>query len=146
MFEALKHWLVRIGTAAAHAGLWWGIAISLGLGLASLAVAAAVVVSWPPDHFRSAGRAGLWHDRPPVVRALGLAMKNVAGAALLVLGALMALPGIPGQGILTMIIGLTLVDFPGKVRLERRLISRPSVLSRLNRLRARFHRAALQLD
>lgn len=146
MVETLKHALVRIGTAAKHAGLWWGVAISLGLALASLAVAAAVVVSWPPDHFGSAGRAGLWPDRHPVLRGLGLVMKNVAGGVLLVLGALMALPGIPGQGILTMIIGLTLVDFPGKVALERRLIGRPSVLKRLNRLRARFHRAALQLD
>jgi hypothetical protein len=146
MWGALKHTLVRIGTAAEHAGLWWGLAISVGLALASLAVAAAVVVSWPVDHFGPGGRAGLWPQRHPVVRALGLAMKNVAGAVLLVLGAIMALPGIPGQGILTMIIGLTLVDFPGKLVLERRLIGRPWVLKRLNRLRARLHRPALQLD
>jgi hypothetical protein len=58
----------------------------------------------------------------------------------------MALPGVPGQGILTMIIGLTLVDFPGKLDLERRLIARPVVLRRLNALRTRFKRAALELD
>ena len=26
----------------------------------------------------------------------------------------MALPGIPGQGFLTMIVGVTMLDFPGK--------------------------------
>jgi hypothetical protein len=80
------------------------------------------------------------------MRAVGIVGKNLAGAVLLVLGLVMALPGIPGQGILTMIIGITLVDFPGKQRLERRLIGRPAVLRRLNRLRARFRRPPLEVD
>ena len=72
--------------------------------------------------------------------------KNLAGAVLVLLGLVMALPGIPGQGILTMIIGFTLLDFPGKRRLERRLIGRPSMLRRINQLRARFQRAPLEMD
>jgi hypothetical protein len=39
---------------------------------------------------------------------------------------------------------LLLVDFPRRRRLERALFGRPGVLSRLNRLRARFGRAPLQ--
>jgi hypothetical protein len=65
---------------------------------------------------------------------------------LLVLGAIMALPGVPGQGFLTMLIGLTLIDFPGKVDVERRLVRRPFVLRQLNALRARFKRAPLALE
>ena len=58
----------------------------------------------------------------------------------------MALPGVPGQGLLTALIGLTLINFPGKTELERRLIGRPAVLRTVNRLRARFHRPPLELD
>jgi hypothetical protein len=61
------------------------------------------------------------------------------------LGFVMALPGIPGQGVLTMIIAVTLIDFPGKRELERRLVSRPWVLKHLNNVRRRFHRAPLDL-
>ena len=61
------------------------------------------------------------------------------------LGALLSLPGIPGQGLLTILIGLILLDFPGKRGLERRLVSRPSVLAAINRLRARFGRPAMEL-
>ena len=63
-----------------------------------------------------------------------------------ILGLVMALPGIPGQGILTMIVGLTMLDFPGKRGLERRLIGRPHILHALNRLRARFGRAPLEMS
>jgi hypothetical protein len=145
MPEGLRSLVTRIAHAAEGAGLWWGIAISLALAVASLAVAAAVVLSWSPAHFASTGRSGFWSHRPAPVRVLGLVGKNVAGVSMLVIGLIMALPGVPGQGVLTMIIGLTLVDFPGKLGLERRLIGRPAVLSRINRLRKRFDREPLVL-
>ena len=40
--------------------------------------------------------------------------RTSAGGLLILLGLVMALPGIPGQGVLTMIVGLTMIDFPGK--------------------------------
>jgi hypothetical protein len=52
-----------------------------------------------------------------------------AGIAMLVL---------PGQGILTMLIGISLVDFPGKRQLERKLIGQPAVLNAINKMRQRF--------
>jgi hypothetical protein len=145
MLHRLTQLAGRLGHAAEAAGVWWGIAISIVLAVVSLAVAAAVVVSWPPDHFAATGRTRLWDKRSAPVRALGVVAKNLAGLVMILVGLVMALPGVPGQGVLTMIIGLTLVDFPGKVGLERRLIGRPFVLGRLNRLRARFKRPPLEL-
>ena len=46
-----------------------------------------------------------------------------------------SLPGVPGQGILTVVVGILLMDFPGKKRLERRIIGIPRVLEAINRLR-----------
>jgi hypothetical protein len=124
-------------------GLYWGLGISVVLAVGSLALAAAIVVGWAPTRFK--------HGPPPsqnhvVVRALAIAGKNVLGVLLLLLGAIMALPGIPGQGVLTMIIGLTLVDFPGKRGIERRALTHPRVLHAINRLRARFHRPPMEMD
>ena len=65
---------------------------------------------------------------------------------LVVLGLIMALPGVPGQGLLTALIGLTLLSFPGKRRLERRFVRIPALLRAINRLRARFARPPLELD
>ena len=43
----------------------------------------------------------------------------------------------PGQGLLTLLVGLLLMNFPGKYRLERWLVGRRGVLTALNWLRRR---------
>jgi hypothetical protein len=63
---------------------------------------------------------------------------------LVALGVLMVF--IPGPGILTILLGVTLLDFPGKRRLELKLISRPEVLRGVNAIRARYGRPPLLLD
>jgi hypothetical protein len=125
---------------------WWGLAASLLLFVGSAVLVTFIVLGWPVDHFRRAGRRPFWGHRHPAIRVTGLILKNLAGAILVALGIVMALPGVPGQGLLTALIGITLINFPGKAQLERRLIGRPKVLRTVNRLRARFHRPPLELD
>ena len=145
MPDRLRHLTTRLAALGKSGGLWLGLALSVGLALVSLAIAAAVVVSWPADRFKAGARTVFLASHPPAVRVVAHLGKNLAGVVLVLLGFIMALPGVPGQGILTMIIGLTLVDFPGKVEFERRLVSRPFVLRKLNALRHRFHHPALDL-
>ena len=57
---------------------------------------------------------------------------------MVVVGMILALPGVPGQGLLTILIGLMLLDLPGKRRLERKIVGRPRILRTINRLRKRF--------
>ncbi len=120
--------------------------MSLVLFAGSLVLVTFIVIGWPVDHFRRSGRRAFWAHRHPAVRITGLILKNLAGALLVALGIVMALPGVPGQGLLTALIGLTLLNFPGKTDLERRLISRPAVLRAINRWRGRFARPPLELD
>ena len=138
----LKAWLVAFGSSG---GLWLGLALSVGLAIVSLAVATAVVVTWPADRFKPGAAAAFLATHHTAVRIVAHFGKNVAGVVLVLLGFIMALPGVPGQGILTMIIGFTLVDFPGKLQLERRLVSRRFVHRKLDALRRRFHRPPLDL-
>ena len=128
----------------AKGGLWLGVGISAVLAVGSIALVAVVVVHWPRRSLQAAlpGGAGARREPRHVLVAIG---KNAGGVLLVLLGLVMALPGIPGQGILTMIVGLTMIDFPGKRGLERRLIGRPHILHAINRLRARFGRAPLEM-
>jgi hypothetical protein len=64
-------------------------------------------------------------------------LRNLLGVVLVLLGVAMLL--LPGQGLLTLLVGLMLVDIPGKHRLVQRLLSRPKVLNVVNKLRARHH-------
>lgn len=66
---------------------------------------------------------------------LARVLRNVVGVVLVLLGVAMLL--LPGQGLLTLLVGLMLTDFPGKHGLVVRLLTRPKVLSIVNRLRAR---------
>lgn len=62
-------------------------------------------------------------------------LKNALAVLLLVAGLVMLVG--PGQGILTLIVALGLLDAPGKRRLQRKLLFRPGVLRLVNRLRDR---------
>jgi hypothetical protein len=53
---------------------------------------------------------------------------------------------VPGQGILTILLGIMLLDFPGKRDLEYRLVSQPRVFNTINKLRHRFGKDSLVLD
>jgi hypothetical protein len=129
----------------------WGTKALLALGLfaltfaTSLGAVAAVIVRLPADYFRE-GFVSPLAERHPVVRWTWVAVKNALGVFLVLLGLLLSLPGIPGQGLLTILIGVMLLDFPGKRRIERRLVCRPRVLAGINALRVRFGKAPLRLD
>jgi hypothetical protein len=139
LFDVVVHFLKR-------GGLWWGVGISVTAAVVTLALATVVVVGWPADRFKGEGPTEVGRDRHVVIRALAIVAKNLAGAVLVLLGLIMALPGVPGQGLLTALIGLTLLSFPGKRRLERRFVKVPALLRAINRVRARFARPPLELD
>ena len=112
----------------------------------SLAIVSVIMVKIPPDYFQKDRPRKLWADKPKAVRYLGIFAKNLLGVVLVVLGILMSLPGVPGQGILTILLGIMLLDFPGKQRLEHRIVSRPKVLGTINKLRHRFGKPKLVID
>jgi hypothetical protein len=141
--DAVIHDIVRVFR---RVGWPAALGLSVGAALGSIALAALIVVRWPPDQFKSAQPLPFMAQRHPLVRGLGLLGKNIAGYVVILLGIVMALPGVPGQGFLMILIGLTLINFPGKRRLERRLIGTRTVLHAINRIRARFRRSPLEVD
>ena len=91
---------------------------------------------------------GLWSDafRRLIKNRLAMMALILLGVLLVVLGGIMVFPGIPGPGVLMLVLGFTLLDFPGKRRLEQWLIRRPTVLSAMNRLRQRYGKPPLVVE
>ncbi|RLQ22592.1 hypothetical protein DWB85_06295 [Seongchinamella sediminis] len=112
--------------------LLWGSVISV-LSLLALVVTVPWVVSrLPVDYFSSRHRHRLQTRNSIVGWVLSL-LKNLLGALLVMLGFILLFT--PGQGILVTLVGLLIMNFPGKYRLERALVARQSVLRSLNWLR-----------
>ena len=118
------------------------VVVSIG----GVAVLRALLIRLPADYFSRSRSRMSWMDAHPVLRWGGLILKNTAGAALVVLGIVLSVPGVPGPGFLTILLGVTVMDFPGKRRLERWLIGRPSILQPVNRLRERHGKPPLVMD
>lgn len=142
----MPHSLHEFLHAFRRLGWAWALGIGAIATVGTLALAAVVVVRWPTDQFKGERPRPFMEGRPPLLRAAAIFGQNVAGVILFVLGFVMALPGVPGQGILTMLIGLTLISFPGKRRLEQWFIRRPNVFRGVNQLRGRFGHPPLELD
>ncbi len=100
-----------------------------------------LLVRLPPHYFDERHPRTWLRDHHPVLRLIGLGLKNALGVVVFLAG--IAMLFLPGQGILTMLIGISLLDFPGKRRLERRLIGQPTVLKTINKLREKFDRPPL---
>ena len=122
-----------------------GVALFAASLLFSLLVVGFVLVQLPASYFLPGPKRQLWVDRHPAMRLLFRIAKSLLGLVLVLVGILLSLPGIPGQGLLTVLIGLMLLEFPGKRRLMLRIVSRPRVLSTINLLRDRFGKPALEV-
>src|SRR5262245_47208371 len=141
--EWLASWLPEGWTG------WHLIALSVGLAVTmaaiSLVIVGFVLARLPADYFVNPD-ARRPIDRHPVLKALFVIVRNAVGYFLIALGAVLSLPGVPGQGLLTILMGVMLIDFPGKHRLERWLIRRRTVLNNVNRLRARCGQPPLLVE
>jgi hypothetical protein len=123
-----------------------GLAIFVITSVGGLAVVGFIVVRLPADYFSPSRKRHFLTGRHPFLRATGLVLKNVLGVVTVVVGFVLVMPGVPGPGVLTILVGIMLLDFPGKLRLERWLVCRSAVLRTINRLRAKYGRLPLRLD
>lgn len=117
--------------AQRHPEVLWTLAASSGvLVVISLALTPLVVRLLPGDYFLQNQQHRRTRKHPVVY-----VCKQSAGLLLLVLGLLMLV--LPGQGLLTILASLFVLDFPGKIALLRNLIERFQLLPVLNRIRTR---------
>jgi hypothetical protein len=125
--------------------LMWA-ALFVASFLINLGIVSFILVKLPADHFAKTRKRKFMEGYSPVLRVAAVIGKNIGGVLLVALGVVLSLPGVPGQGLLTILLGVMLVDFPGKHRLEQKLLRRPSIVNAINGLRGRFGKPPLELD
>jgi hypothetical protein len=124
--------------------LWWLSAASVLMFFGSLLAVPWLVVRIPADYFlRQRHYVDRWRPRHPLLRLAFLVVKNLVGVVLVLAGVAMLV--LPGQGILTILVGMIFLDFPGKFSLERWLARQPPVLRALNWIRSKAGHKPLEM-
>jgi len=127
----MRQWLEHLSPIAG-----WLVAASVFVFVAGLLLLPVLVARLRPDYFiNSTPPSGSWTAAHPAFRILFRALKNGIGLVLVLAGTLMLV--LPGQGLLTIFMGITLLDFPGKRRLEQSVVRRRPVYSALNWIRSK---------
>src|SRR5687767_3535140 len=134
-------WLSEIWASLTWSRILFGAGLFVISLLASAWVVALVIVKLPANYFSSHYQQDFLPNSSWLTRWGVVFAKNLVGLLLVVAGIIMLVG--PGQGILTILIGLILMDIPGKRPIEARIIQRPPVLSVVNSLRARFGKPPL---
>lgn len=126
------------------------VLLGVGLFIASLTLSilaiSVVMVKIPAAYFSSHYQRDFLPGSSWLVRWGAVILKNILGVFLILLGIVLSLPGVPGQGVLTILLGLIMLDIPGKRPLEARIIKRPTILAAINKLRDRYNKPPLELD
>ncbi|MDI6808888.1 MAG: PGPGW domain-containing protein [Candidatus Eisenbacteria bacterium] len=134
------NWVQGYGTA-----IWWATGVSVVTFIVGIVAVPMLMIRVPADYFAHPRRSRmLWAGKPPAIRAVLLAGKNLLGWILVAAGILMLV--LPGQGILTILIGLMLLDFPGKFRVERWIVAHRPIFKLINWIRRRAGRPPLVLE
>ncbi|MEP6705027.1 MAG: PGPGW domain-containing protein [Acidobacteriota bacterium] len=110
----------------------------------SLVIVGIVMVKIPENYFSSHYQHDFMPNSSWMTRWGAVIAKNIAGLILVIAGIIMLVG--PGQGILTILIGLILMDIPGKRPIEARLIKRPIILAAVNNFRAKYDKPPLVMD
>ena len=124
--------------------LWWMGGLSAVTFAGSLIALPVLVARIPADYFlHRKPPPDTWRGQHPIIRYTVRAVKNLFGLMFILAGIAMLL--LPGQGIITMLVGVTLLDFPGKRQLELWIVRRRAVLPAINWIRAKTNRPPLEL-
>ena len=122
----------------------YGLAVASAIGfIGSLIAIPLILVRLPADYFDTRTPRHWMKDHHPVLRLLGVVVKNVVGVVFVLAG--FAMLFLPGQGLLTILIGVSLMDFPKKRVLEAKMVGQPTLLGVINSMRQKFGKPPLTM-
>ena len=139
MTELMIVWLMQYQEVFVWIGLISFLTFLLGLLLMPF-----VIMRLPEDYFLSQQNG----DQPSIVlrdsSTLFLVFKNLMGGVLLCLGVVMLF--LPGPGLMVALIGISLVDIPGKRWVLGRILNISGLRSAINGLRGKRGRPPLKFE
>ena len=111
--------------------MWIIVILSIAVGIFSMMLVPWLIIQIPADYFAyPERREHLWQERHPVIRMGAIVLKSLLGYTFIAAG--IGMPFLPGQGLLTIFVGMLLIDFPNKFKVERWLIEKPSIFKAAN--------------
>jgi hypothetical protein len=119
--------------------IWAGL-FSAATFFGSIAIACFVISRLPVDYLNRS-HAGPRSDRSLPTRLVLVVLRNLLGLLFASAGVVMLFT--PGQGTLFIVLGVSLLDIPGKRGLMRRILANPRVFEALNKIRAAANRPPL---
>lgn len=138
---ALEYWNSLTWDKIALGAVFFVLSVVISYGAIMV-----VLVKIPANYFSSQYQSRFQSDKRFMVRWGATIFKNVLGVILLVVGIIFSIPGMPGPGLITILLGLVMIDIPGKRPLETRLLKHPTVLSAVNNVRAKYNKPPLIMD
>ena len=124
--------------------LLWLAFTSVVMFVGTLIAIPVILVRLPPNYFDHDYPHNWFRNHHPVLRVAAHLAKNAVGLVFVLAG--FAMLFLPGQGVLTMLIGISLMDFPGKRKLERKMVGQPTVLATINKMRKKFGAPPLVME
>jgi hypothetical protein len=124
--------------------VFWVVIAATIMFVVTLVLVPLILIRLPRDYFNRPHR-----DRKidvtghPAVRLVFVIVKNLFGAIFILLGIAMLV--LPGQGVLTIVVGLMMLDFPGKYEVELWALRHRSVRRAINWIREKAHRPPLDV-
>ena len=131
-------WSTVVDFCIEHAGLL--VTASLLTAVLTLALVPILITSIPADYFicEKPLKISKYH---PIINFLLKAVKNLLGAVFLCVGFVLLF--LPGQGLVMILAGLLIMNYPGKYAIERWLIIKLGALPAMNTLRMRYGKPPL---
>jgi hypothetical protein len=123
--------------------VWLLTIASVAMFVGTLIAIPFLIVRLPEDFFLRKPVVG-WPTRHPLVHIIIVLGKNVVGYVFLVSGLVMLV--LPGQGLLTMFIGFLMIDFPGKRKWERVILSYGPIRRSANWIRTKRGKPPFRFD
>ncbi len=130
---------------------WVSIDVLVGLTIVSiigfvgsLITIPFILIRLPNDYFDVRVPRHWMKDHHPILRIIGLLVKNTLGTVFVLAGFIMLF--LPGQGLLTMLIGISFLDFPKKRNLEAKIVGYSKILNGINTMRRKFNKPPLVLS
>ena len=143
-FGEIWQWLAQFWESLTWYKIAWGLLLTVITIIASYGLIVIGMIKIPADYFSSTYVREINSDKHFSIRWAAFLVKNTVGFLLLIAGIIMIFT--PGPGVPTILLGLIMMDIPGKRPLEAKLINRPMVLSAVNDLRAKYNKPPLIMD
>jgi hypothetical protein len=124
---------------------WWIGTLSIATFVGTLIIIPILVVRIPSDYFKrkEQKQKSCYKNKYEAICFIGTVLKNLLGILFVLAG--LGMLFLPGQGLITILIGIMLLNFPGKLALQLRILQQPNVLRAINWMRTKADRPALKL-